>query len=130
MGMQRCIFSRTFFVLILGRAEGLESGWRSDTAAEGFFSLWDQTDWKIIERNRAQREKKKKRGKWAGMKEATHCISRLGSNPCPFIFFKQPDLLSINQHRVCLNELKAYLTKSLYSCGCLYSPFTFLGSRP
>lgn len=50
-----------------------------------------------------------------------------------FLFFYQYDLFdlpSINQQRVYLNELEVYLRKPLYSCGCLYSPFIFLGSRP
>lgn len=50
---------------------------------------------------------------------------------CPFLFFSPHDLfdlLSINQQRMYLNGLDVYLRKPLYSCGCLYSPFTFLGS--
>lgn len=63
-----------------------------------------------------------------------HCkYSRLGSDSCPFLFFRLHDLfdlLSINQQRMCLNDVEVYLRKLLYSPGCLCSPSTCLGSRP
>lgn len=49
------------------------------------------------------------------------------------LFFHQHDLfdlLCINQQKMYLNEVEVYLRKLLYGSGCLYSPFTFLGSRP
>lgn len=109
MGMQRCIFLRTFCVLILGRAEGLENGWRDDTTAELFFSLGSDRLEDYRKKHSTKRKEEEER-KIGGNERGHALYKQTGEQAVSFYFFKQPDLLSINQHGVRLNELKAYLT--------------------
>lgn len=82
--------------------------------AESFISA--QKDRKIRERNTAIRRERSERGKRAGMKEV--CVVNTvdwGALRVLFYFSLQHDLfdlLSINQQRMCINELEVYWRKA------------------
>lgn len=131
--MQRYILWWLLFVfLILGGAEGLESG-----VEESNNSSERQRDYsREYSAQRKRRDGKEEREMGGNERGHSLCIVNTvdwGALHVLFNFFSQHDLfdlLSISQRRMYLNELEVHLRKPLHSCGCLYSPFTFLGSRP
>lgn len=87
MGMQRCIFSHTFCVLILGRAEGLENGWRGDTTAELFFSLGSDR-LEDYRKKRSTKRKEKEERKIGGNERGHTLYKQTGEQAVSFYFFQ------------------------------------------